>query len=142
MFSPDGPTKYIGIYHDIQDALIDAKTRFEDRYLTIHDNFGERLEDLELGRPDYKRCSYQYLTSYIGGDLKAYRCCVYSYSDRGEIAGGDLSTNSFKTYWNSAARKADFERFDARGCERCQFNEKNRAINYMLEEDPEHKEFP
>ena len=75
--------------------------------------------------------------------MRSYRCCVLAYNHRGLIDGGhDLSTVPFDEFWKSEARVKDFEKFDARGCERCQFNEKNRAMSYLLGEAPTHSEFP
>ena len=63
--------------------------------------------------------------------MKAYRCCVLAYNKRGLIEGGDLSKRSFSEFWGSKERKKDLGALDARGCERCQFNEKNRALLYV-----------
>ena len=55
--------------------------------------------------------------------------------DHGDI--GNLTGMRFKD-WIKAFRRYDF---DARACGRCQFNEKNRVINYLLEPNPAHVNF-
>ena len=140
MFSPENEKPFETLYEDIIRLLDFAKGEQTDTF-TIHDNFGSRIADLKQHSPDYSFCTYQHYTSYIGGDLQAYRCCVLAYNERGKIKGGDLTTRDFGEFWDSNDRTEDFAGFDARGCERCQFNEKNRAMNYLLNPAPPHKEW-
>lgn len=142
MFNPEDDKPYADIWKEIKESIAEAKARYESPGFTVHDLFGERLEDLRQGRPDYRTCSYQSYTSYIGADMRPYRCCVLAYNHRGIIADGNLLSVSFGDFWQSEARKADFMKFDARGCERCQFNKKNAAMAYMLEPAVTHEEFP
>jgi MoaA/NifB/PqqE/SkfB family radical SAM enzyme len=63
------------------------------------------------------------------------------------VKGGNLKERSFKEFWNSRERLDDMEALDARGCERCQFNAKNRGLLYVMgntESDttPRHMEWP
>jgi len=141
MFSPENEKPYEDIWKSINLEIEMARHRYEGPTFSIHDNFGSRLEDLEQHSPDYNFCSYQFYTSYIGGDLQAYRCCVLAYNERGKIKGGDLKERDFGEFWASQERKDDLNALDAKGCERCQFNEKNRAMNYLLQPDPPHKEW-
>ncbi len=141
MFSPKDEKPFADIYKEIA-ALIKGVRKLESKNFTIHDNFGSRFEDLKQHAPDYSFCSYQFYTAYVGGDLNPYRCCVLSYNERGKIAGVNLADTSFATFWKSQARKDDMQALDARGCERCQFNSKNRAVNYLMDDDVPHKEFP
>lgn len=141
MFSPENEKPYEDIWKSISLEIEMARHEYEGPHFKIHDNFGSRLEDLEQHSPDYNFCSYQYYTAYIGGDLQAYRCCVLAYNERGKIKGGDLKERSFSEFWASQERKDDLNALDAKGCERCQFNEKNRAMNYLLQPDPPHKEW-
>ena len=141
MFGPENEKPFLPIYDDIKQQIKEAKA-LEDGTFTIYDNFGERLSDLVQHSPDYTFCPYQYYTTYLGGNLKLFRCCVLSYSKRGMIASGDLTNQRFDDYWRSADRIRDFAAFDARGCPRCMFNGKNRALNYVLDPKPAHVEFP
>ena len=142
MFNPNGEVPYANIWREIKESIAEAKRRYEGPGFQVHDLFGERLDDLRQGKPDYRVCSYQNYTSYIGADLRPYRCCVLAYNHRGIIADGSLVSTDFKTFWQSEARRADFASFDARGCERCQFNGKNAAMAYILEKEVVHEQFP
>lgn len=142
MFSNDDDKPFLKIYDRVKQLLAEAKETYASETFQIYDNFGTRVHDLQQHSPDYKFCGYQWFTTYIGADLNPYRCCVYSYNNRGRIANANLKNTKFDDFWHSEERKKDFLEFDATGCERCQFNNKNRAINYMLQDDPEHKEFP
>ncbi len=141
MFSPENEKPYEDIWKSISLEIEMARHEYEGPNFKVHDNFGSRLEDLEQHSPDYNFCSYQFYTSYIGGDLQAYRCCVLAYNERGKIKGGDLKERDFGEFWASQERKDDLNALDAKGCERCQFNEKNRAMNYLQHPDPPHKEW-
>lgn len=147
MFSPSDERPFATCYDSIKTLIAEARSRYQRADFTIHDNFGSRFADLVQHAPDYRTCSYQHYTAYVGGDLKAYRCCVLAYNKRGLVAGGDLSKRSFAEFWNSPERKADMESLDARGCERCQFNAKNRALLYVMgdtssDTSPRHLEWP
>jgi MoaA/NifB/PqqE/SkfB family radical SAM enzyme len=107
----------------------------------VYNRFSEKLEDLRQGQPDYQRCHYQEVTTYIGGDLNVYRCCVQSYNPTGLV--GSLKEMRFRDLWMAEDRAREMEQFDARGCERCQFNTINRNLAYALgAEGKQHEEFP
>ena len=147
MFSPADERPFAGIYDEIRASIGAARTALESPGFAVHDNFGSRFEDLKQHAPDYSFCSYQYYTAYVGGDLNAYRCCVLAYNKRGQMDGGNLKQRSFAEFWKSQARQDDMARLDARGCERCQFNQKNRALLYVMgntesDVNPRHMEFP
>ena len=111
----------------VREAVSLADDRFE-----VTDRFSEKMDDLAQGRPEYKRCGYQHFTTYIGADQNLYRCCVYAYNPRGLL--GSIKDRRLKDVWREIAYP-DFRSFDARGCERCQFNRINRGINEVLEPD-------
>ena len=143
MFNPEGEAPYANIYPAIKADITEARLRYDSPAFSVVDLFGERLADLHDGAPDYRTCSYQHYTSYVGGDMRAYRCCVLAYNHRGLVDGGkDLEHTPWDVFWASEERVNDFERFDAHGCERCQFNPKNRAMSYLLDKSPGHVEFP
>lgn len=147
MFSTEDERPFADIYAQIRVLIDQTRSAVETPQFKIYDNFGSRFEDLKQHAPDYSFCSYQYYTGYVGGDLKAYRCCVLAYNKRGLIQGGDLSKRSFAEFWASQERKDDLAALDARGCERCQFNAKNRAWLYVAgntesDTSPRHIEWP
>lgn len=143
MFSPENETPFLAIHNEIRASIAEARTALEAPGFVIHDNFGSRFADLQQHEPDYSFCPYQYYTAYIGGDMNAYRCCVLAYNKRGLVtADASLKDRSFAEFWKSPERAADMEALDARGCPRCQFGEKNKAMNAILDPNPPHKEFP
>lgn len=104
----------------------------------VYNLFTARLADLTQHSPDYRFCGYQNFTTYIGADLNLYRCCNTAYNSRGLI--GSLKDLRFQELWDSAEKQRTFADFDARGCARCQFNDRNRVILQAIG-DVTHKEF-
>ena len=141
-FSPDDADPFEDFWKQAKELIVIAKKEYEDDTFKVHDLFGDRLQDLIDGRPDFKTCSYQFYTHFVGGDMKGYRCCVTSYSNHGFIDGADYSKVAFDEYWKSDKRKQDMEKFRAWSCLRCQFSDKNRRMQYMLDTNPVHREFP
>jgi MoaA/NifB/PqqE/SkfB family radical SAM enzyme len=137
VFQPDGATYFADFYEAAATQCKIAESLSDSRFKVVN-MFGNRLADLTLGSPDYPRCGYMQWTTYIGGDLNAYRCCTTSYNEQGLI--GSLKNQRFVELWNSQAKRDDFETFDARGCERCMFNNQNRAIAYATAK-PTHENF-
>lgn len=147
MFSPDNEKPFAVTYPEIKGEIEAARHKYERSDFQVHDNFGSRVDDLKQRAPDYSFCSYQYYTSYVGGDMRAYRCCVLAYNNRGLIDGGNLKDRPWDEFWKDPKRVQDMERLKANSCERCQFNAKNRAWLYVsgnTESDtaPRHLEFP
>lgn len=134
MFSTDGAGYYVNILGSVLKQIEVAKC-LQDSTFRIVDFFDDRVTDLAQGKPDYAFCGEQQFVLYIGGDQKVYTCCTNAYTTHGEI--GNLKTQSFKD-WISTHRRYDF---DARSCHHCQFNEKNRVVNFLLDEDPPHVNF-
>ena len=77
-------------------------------------------------------CCYQFLTTYIGGDLNVYRCCNTAYTQKGLI--GNLRGQRFSDL------KPKLFLFDARQCKFCQFRGQNKAIKALIDE-PTHVNF-
>lgn len=95
----------------------------------VTDGFAARYSDLKQGAPDYHRCAYQHFTTYVGADMNLYRCCVFAYNPHGLV--GSLKEKSLPELWGEMA-----EPFDAHTCIRCQFNERNRSINALIDAYP------
>ena len=134
MFSHKGAAYYEGVEEGIRSYIREAKN-LETAEFKIVDFFGARVEDLRLEAPDYDFCGYQQFVLYIGGDLKVYTCCTNAYTRKGEI--GDLKKMGLYE-WVRDTRRYDF---NARSCHHCQFNDKNRLINYLIDPNPPHVEF-
>jgi len=130
-FSSEGEDLFAGIREKAQ-VIAHMAADLSDDHFEVFNKFEEKLDDLGQGRPDYRRCGYQRFTTYIGADQNLYRCCLYAYSPRGKIAR--LEGRRFREVWKEVAYP-DFEKFDARGCVRCQYNRINRAINEVVDYD-------
>lgn len=130
-FSESGKALFADFAKDAAALARNAERMSCDGFEVIN-RFDEKLSELDEGAPDYKRCSYQRLTTYIGADQNLYRCCVYAYNPRGLLAS--LKDRRFRDVWPEV--HADFRKFDARGCARCQFSAINRNINEVVEHDP------
>jgi MoaA/NifB/PqqE/SkfB family radical SAM enzyme len=138
VFQPDDERYFEGFYGEAAALCREAATLADERF-KVFNNFGDRVSDLTQHAPDYAACGYQHFSTYVGADQNVYRCCVQSYNPRGLI--GSLKDQRFRELWESQAKRDDFAGFDARGCERCMFNEKNRTIAYALADGPAHVNF-
>jgi MoaA/NifB/PqqE/SkfB family radical SAM enzyme len=137
MFSDAFATPFEGLHDQIKAEIAAAKAKITSPSFSLVDLYGDRLADLRQHAPDYPLCAYQHFNCYIGGDQKVYRCCTTAYTTHGEV--GDLRNQRFKD-WFASSGPAYFN-FDARSCHVCQFNDKNRAMNYLAGPKPLHVEF-
>lgn len=129
VFSSEGSSYYRSA-EEIRRVIDDTKAVHGD---FIVDLFGRRIGDLDAGSPDEAFCGYQYLTTYIGGDLGVYRCCNTAYTRIGKVAS--LENRRFADLFGGA-----IEPFDARQCRHCQFLGQNRVIA-ATQARPVHAEF-
>lgn len=134
VFSKDGAAPYRQIYDDIKRNISAARALCGPDFAIV-DFFGDRVDDLDAGAPDYAFCGIQQFTLYIGGNQKVYTCCTNAYTSLGEI--GDLRTQRFAD-WIKTYRRYDF---DARKCHTCQFNDKNKLLSFLIDPAPMHVEF-
>lgn len=129
VFSSDGRAHYRDI-DAIRLAIAEVKDRHGD---LIIDLFDRRMEDLDSGSPDDAFCGYQYLSTYVGGDMGVYRCCNTAYSRAGKVA--DLHDIRFRDLFGKP-----LDAFDARSCRFCQFRGQNKVIA-ATQSKPTHAEF-
>jgi MoaA/NifB/PqqE/SkfB family radical SAM enzyme len=118
VFSADGVGHYGELLPEIRAGLADARARYGD---LVVDLFDRRIADLEAGNPTEPLCGYQYLSTYIGGDLGVYRCCNTAYTRAGKVAS--LHDRRFASLFN-----APITDFNATGCRFCQFRGQNHVI--------------
>jgi len=137
MFSTEGHSHYENIHGIILYEIAKSKELETEKFKVI-DLYGDRIDDLKAGEPDYCFCGYQQYNVYIGGNQKVYRCCTTAYTKHGEI--GDLKDKSFKEWFYSPDKQESISNFDAKKCHHCQFNDKNKIINYMISQ-PMHVDF-
>lgn len=126
-FSQDDDEYYRGWHHVVIEAIQQVRASCEFNGFKVVDMFGQRLEDLRQHQPDYGFCGFQFLTGYIGADLNVYRCCNTAYSQKGMI--GSIKDKRLAQFWLERSTVNSMFEFDARGCERCCYNGKNRLIN-------------
>jgi MoaA/NifB/PqqE/SkfB family radical SAM enzyme len=134
VFSKSGAAPYRGIYDSIKNDIRETRGLCGPDFAIV-DFFGDRVDDLDEGAPDYSFCGAQQFTLYVAGNQKVYTCCTNAYTALGEI--GDLRTQRFAD-WIKTYRRYDF---DAKRCHTCQFHQKNRTINYLLDPAPTHVDF-
>lgn len=137
MFSTQGDRYYEDAIPAIEDMISKAMS-YQDSTFHVVDMFGDRITDLQQA-PDYAFCGYEQFNMYIGGNLKIYRCCTTAYTLHGEV--GDLSNQRLLDWFASAQKREAYGTFDARSCQVCQFNGKNRAILYAIDPAPTHVNF-
>lgn len=135
MFSTKEEKYYAGILNKINEQRALAKGLYESDSFKIVDFFDNRLDDLRQKAPTYSLCGYQQFVLYIGADQKIYTCCTNAYTKHGEI--GDLMQTSFKKW----LIEYDRLKFDARSCHHCQFNDKNKVIEFLANPNPPHVNF-
>ena len=139
-FSTEDEKRFSSFAKECAALCQKAVTDFHDDSFQVYNRFSEKLSDLTQKRPDYETCWYQQATTYIGADLNVYRCCVLAYNEHGIV--GNLNSKSFKDLWMSQERFDEMRAFDAKSCERCQFNGINRNLEYIMRPShPLHAEF-
>jgi len=127
-------------YHDnLIETIERCKQDFERPGFDIIDRYDSTSANIAEGRPNYKFCGYQHFSTWIAGDLNVYRCCVTSYNEHGLV--GSIKNQSFKELWDSEQKKKALENFNAKSCKRCIYNDKNKGINYFLNNRPPHINF-
>lgn len=138
MFSTDGEAPYADIDQAIREEVAKAM-ELQSPSFQVVDLYRDRLSDLRQHAPDYEFCGYQQFNCYVGGNLKVYRCCNTAYTLHGEV--GDLKDQSFADWFRSQAKHRKYADFNARSCTTCQFNNKNRVIDYLVGDPPLHVDF-
>lgn len=139
VFTPEDYEYHKLYYPMCKELIIKAKADFTRKDFTVFNLFGDRVDDLIQHKPEYEFCSYMHLNTYIGGDQKVYTCCNNAYNLHGEM--GSIKDKSFKDFWFSESKVKNYLKFKANSCERCMFNNKNRFINYLIENNPRHVNF-
>ncbi len=138
-FSADDERLFDGFHAECAALCREAEKLNTDTF-TVYNRFGEKTADLKQKAPDYDTCGYQMFTTYIGADLNVYRCCSTAYNEHGLV--GSIKEQRFKDFWMTQERANDMLKFNARSCDRCQFNIINRNLEYLLSpEDPDHSAF-
>jgi MoaA/NifB/PqqE/SkfB family radical SAM enzyme len=129
-----------GFYDEARRLIVEAE-KLSDNKFKVFNTFKDRLQNLQTGKQDYDFCPMQQIQTHIGADWNVYRCCVMTYSKEGLL--GSLKHQTFKQLWESPATiKKIKELKPRRDCQLpCLFEQKNKFINYMLEDNPDHCNF-
>ena len=127
-----------GQRESIVEQIKKAQSEFNRQDFKIIDGYTESSTNL-ANSPDYDYCGYQHVSTWISPDYNLYRCCVTAYDDSGLI--GSIRDTSFKELWNSEIKKEKMKNFSAKSCNNCIYNEKNKLINYVLNQNDKHKNF-
>lgn len=139
VFQPEDAEYFATFYEQARDEARRAVSKFQSKTFKVFNLFGDRLSDLEQKNPEYEFCAFQQFQCIIGGDQNVYRCCNTSYNPAGFL--GSIKNQSFQELWESEEKKKLIGEFDAKSCERCMFNAKNRFINYLIDDEPAHVNF-
>jgi cyclic pyranopterin phosphate synthase len=122
-------TKGMSIYPEIERVratLADAKAELETpdfQVVNLFDAaFGKRMPD--------PFCGFEEIVTYVGANLKVYRCCYVAYTPLGEC--GDLANMRFRDWFESEEKRKSFEKFDARSCTVCPLYLKNEEITRIV----------
>ena len=127
-----------GDFKETSNQIKKAAEDFSRHDFRIIDRYTEASKNID-GRPDYDFCAYQHVSTWIAADYNVYRCCVTSYDDHGLI--GSIKDQSFKQLWGSEDKKRKMECFNARSCNQCIYNVKNKVLNYIAGKKPPHANF-
>jgi len=139
VFQPEDADYFATFYEEARDDARAAVEKYGSSEFKVFNLFGDRLGDLEQKNPEYEFCAFQQFQCIVGGDQNVYRCCNTAYNPVGFL--GSIKEQSFKELWESREKRGLIENFDARSCERCMFNSKNRFINYLIDDEPDHVNF-
>jgi len=118
--------------------LIEAK-KIEDHTFKVFGSI-QRLSHYAIGNTDFNFCGYMLFTWSIGYDGLVYPCCIVKYHP--EFAFGDLKKNTLKEIVHSKERREYMDKFDVRKCKPCWLRDKNKFIEYLFADNPEHINFP
>lgn len=121
----------------ISDLLAEAKLQDTEDYKV----FGtmSRLESYKNSN-DFNFCGYQFFTWAIGSDCLVYPCCVEKYHKK--FAFGDLKKQTLKEIVYNRERRGYIRDFNVKNCKPCWLGDRNRFIEYLLSENPEHLNYP
>lgn len=138
VFQNDGVEYFREFHGETRDLCEEAKALTTARF-RVFDLFGERLNDLQQESPNYSRCWFHEVSTYVAADLNVYDCCVVAYNQLGLI--GSIREQSLKDLWTAPETHDRLRTYDARQCPRCMYNGKNQAISYMMHPNPPHVAF-
>jgi Fe-coproporphyrin III synthase len=133
LLSAEGESYYDGIADSIDESLRVSSTTG----LKIFSTFAGRA--LAYQEPASSTCHYQQLAPFLGADQNLYRCCKTAYTSAGLL--GSIRQSRLDTLWRSEDLQSKIKTFDARDCQLCIFQEKNRTISELVSLNDPHGSF-
>lgn len=106
---------------------------------TFHVFGVNRLDVYSRPNNDFSTCGHQHFVWAIGYNGKVYPCCIMKYHEGYEI--GDLTKQTLKEVVFSDARREFARNLIVSQCKPCYLRDKNRFIEYLLDNDPAHVNF-
>jgi len=137
-YTPQRGEYFKEIYNSIMLQLKEALKLSSDTFKVF--DFGEIYFDaLNAKKKKYCFCGFMQLTTAIGNDGYLYPCCAVKYISNWRI--GNVIENGFKHVWN-IQRPKWMESFTVDNCPQCWQDKKNEFIEYILNSEPKHINFP
>lgn len=134
-YTPKKDKLFEGIWEEINRQIKMARGLEDDRFSVF--SFEGRLKDL-AGKRLSKFCTFHHFCAVIS-PTGMYPCCLLK--DRKEFNFGDLNKKSFAEIWWGEKRRKFIESIK-NGCPySCWMTEKNKIVEYLLEENPKHVNF-
>jgi len=138
VFQDRGVDYFRMFYADAKELCRDAR-QLQDNTFRVFDLFGDRIDDLAVGRPTFPECHFQKLCTYIAADLNVYRCCVVANNPVGLL--GSIENRPFSSMWCSDSVQEKLTSFSPSACPHCMTTAKNATIDYCLKNNPPHVNF-
>ena len=133
--TPDGDKLFEGIWEECSDLITEAQKLKDDNFQVF--SFANRINTLRC--QEYSEyCGYHHFVGVISPS-GVYPCCRLKDDARFNL--GDLNKESFADIW-FGEKRVNFIKSIEEGCPfDCWMTDKNNFIQYLMDEDPMHKEF-
>jgi len=141
-FHPEGIEHFNkGILDKAENLVAEAKQELEDEVFTIHDRLPERINNMKIGKQEYKFCGMKEVLCVVGGDCSVFTCCSLAFNKNGLI--GNLKDEGLKDIWDSDKKKKMFRTFDptVRCGYHCLYEYHNKFILKLLNKEENHVNF-
>lgn len=136
-FTPDGDGAMTNEQRDValwQMGVAEKENCDSFKVFTVN-----RLDDYNDPNTDFSKCGYQHFVWAIGYNGTVYPCCIMKYHAGYEI--GDLYHQTLLDIVHSDARKKFARDLIVSECKPCYLRNKNKFIEYLLDDQPQHVNF-
>jgi MoaA/NifB/PqqE/SkfB family radical SAM enzyme len=143
-FTNDKTDTYEDIWPLVDAQMTMAKRDFEDENFTVFTLADERKKDKKTnkGKKPFNKCNYIKFTTVINAEGYLSDCCVVGYLPDHQI--GSLYEKSFKDLWFSKKRLEHQNniKVNSDACQACFMINKNKFLEYLMDTEPLHVDFP